>query len=84
MVPLNSSLMLQSVQVEVNEINLITKRNRIPHTDTAVHFFGDIVSDDMGGERARESSEESRRSLLSERGVFVVKGCTVPVTTSSL
>ena len=48
MVPLNSSLMLQSVQVEVNEINLITKRNRIPHTDTAVqyklviHFFSDM------------------------------------------
>jgi hypothetical protein len=27
---------LQSVQVEVNEINVITKSNRIPHTDTAV------------------------------------------------
>jgi hypothetical protein len=50
-------------------------------SDRFSYFF---VSDDMGGERARESSEESRRSLLSERGVFVVKGCTVPVTTSSL
>ena len=57
MVPLNSSLMLQSVQVEVNEKNLITKRNRIPHTDTAVYsntgtFFGDIVSGERAARRA--------------------------------
>jgi len=38
MVPLNS-LMLQSVQVEVNEINLINKRNRIPHTLTQQLLF---------------------------------------------